>query len=175
MFIAIPLKTSSWAGKEAASPTNNALLVKDDIMNKSPSTRSSSGFTLIELMIVVAIVAILAVIALPAYQSYIKRARFSEVIAATGPAKTAIDVCVQIGGADCAAAGTNAVPLTAVETDYVEKVEVTGTGPWTITATAKGILEGKTFIQVGTDKVGRVTWENNPTGSVGTCVAANLC
>ena len=49
--------------------------------------KRQSGFTLIELMIVVAIVAILAAIALPAYQSYTKRAKFSEVIAAVGPAK----------------------------------------------------------------------------------------
>jgi len=57
--------------------------------------KKQSGFTLIELMIVVAIVAILAAIALPAYQTYTKRAKFSEVIAAIGPAKTAIEVCVQ--------------------------------------------------------------------------------
>lgn len=151
------------------------LLVKDDIMTKPVSKRPSGGFTLIELMIVVAIVAILAVIALPAYQSYIKRARFSEVIAAIGPAKTAIDICVQIGGTDCAAAGTNAVPTTAVQTDYVDKVEVTGTGPWSITATAKATLDEKTYIQVGTAEGGRVIWESNPTGNQGTCVTVNLC
>lgn len=57
--------------------------------------KRQSGFTLIELMIVVAIVAILAAIALPAYQTYTKRAKFSEVIAAITPAKTAVEVCVQ--------------------------------------------------------------------------------
>lgn len=46
--------------------------------------KKQSGFTLIELMIVVAIVAILAAIALPAYQTYTKKAKFSEVITATG-------------------------------------------------------------------------------------------
>ncbi|MGO4999423.1 pilin [Oceanisphaera sp. W20_SRM_FM3] len=148
-------------------------------MKQPLNSRSSLGFTLIELMIVVAIVAILAVIALPSYQSYIQRARFSEVIAATGPAKTAIDVCVQISGADCAAAGTNAVPPTAVETDYVEKVEVeaVGTDSWVITATATDLLDEETFIQVGTrpSTGGRVTWENNPTTNPGSCVAVNLC
>ncbi|WP_305729941.1 prepilin-type N-terminal cleavage/methylation domain-containing protein [Aeromonas sp. sif2416] len=63
--------------------------------------KRQSGFTLIELMIVVAIVAILAAIALPAYQTYTKRAKFSEVIAAITPAKTAVEVCVQ-GAADSA-------------------------------------------------------------------------
>ncbi|MGL5500067.1 MAG: pilin, partial [Plesiomonas shigelloides] len=57
--------------------------------------KKQSGFTLIELMIVVAIVAILAAVALPAYQTYTLRAKYSEVIAAAGPAKTAVEVCVQ--------------------------------------------------------------------------------
>ena len=57
--------------------------------------KKQSGFTLIELMIVVAIVAILAAIALPAYQQYTLRAKFSEVVAASGPAKTAFEVCAQ--------------------------------------------------------------------------------
>ena len=121
-------------------------------MKQPISTRLSHGFTLIELMIVVAIVAILAVIALPAYQSYVQRARFTEVIAATGPAKTAIDICVQISGPDCTAAGTAAVPATAVQTVYVDKVEVasSGTDTWIITATATNALDAATFILLGT-------------------------
>ncbi|ART80884.1 pilin [Oceanisphaera avium] len=154
-------------------------------MTKPTPSRLNGGFTLIELMIVVAIVAILAVIALPAYQSYIKRARFSEVIAAVGPAKTAIDICVQINGTDCMAAGNNAVGYdtttnsqkidSGITTDYVASVAVAdgaSSGTWLITATATNELNDETFILLGTEENGRVIWKNDDSS---TCIAANLC
>ena len=55
--------------------------------------KKQSGFTLIELMIVVAIIAILAAIALPAYQNYTRQARYSELVSAADGIKTAITVC----------------------------------------------------------------------------------
>ena len=55
----------------------------------------NSGFTLIELMIVVAIIGILAAVAIPAYQQYTQRARFAEVVAAAASAKSAVEVCIQ--------------------------------------------------------------------------------
>lgn len=141
-------------------------------MKKLGITRPNSGFTLIELMIVVAIVAILAAVALPSYQTYTQRARFTEVIAATGPAKTAIEICVQTGGPDCEAAGNNA--STGVTTDIVAGVAVSATsasdGPWTITATGTTEVGGRTFILTGTAENGRVSWVTS-----GTCVDAGLC
>ena len=57
--------------------------------------KNQQGFTLIELMIVVAIIGILAAVALPQYQSYVKKAKFSEVISIADGFKTAVGVCAQ--------------------------------------------------------------------------------
>jgi len=57
--------------------------------------KTQQGFTLIELMIVVAIIGILAAVALPAYQNYSNRARFSEAVLSVTPRKTAIELAIQ--------------------------------------------------------------------------------
>ncbi len=70
---------------------------------KQVQASNQKGFTLIELMIVVAIIGILAAIALPAYQNYTQKARFTEVVNATAAAKSAVEVCAQTqAGADAA-------------------------------------------------------------------------
>jgi type IV pilus assembly protein PilA len=82
------------------------------------------GFTLIELMIVVAIVGILAAIALPAYQDYTIRARVSEAAAAAGACKTAVaEFYASNAGypSDAAAAGCSG---TAAATQYVTSTNV---------------------------------------------------
>lgn len=123
------------------------------------------GFTLIELMIVIAIVGILAAVALPAYQDYTVRAKVSEVIMAATPAKTAVTETFQASG-DLPPAGF-AVPTQ--ETTYVASVEyalvpATGSDPAkaTITVKAKGDprLEGRALVLTGTPNTsGQIAWE----------------
>ena len=77
-------------------------------MNIKPTQK---GFTLIELLIVVAIIGILAAIAIPAYSTYTKKAKFSEVVNSVNGVKLAIDVCYAEGNAltACDAVDNNGV------------------------------------------------------------------
>lgn len=68
--------------------------------------KTQQGFTLIELMIVVAIIAILAAIAIPQYQNYVARAAVTRLVGETGAYKTAIEDCLSQGDTTCANAPT---------------------------------------------------------------------
>lgn len=91
------------------------------------------GFTLIELMIVVAIIGILAAVALPAYQDYTVRAKVSELILAAASAKAAVAEAAQTQGAI-----PTSLTVDSQSGKYVNDVAYTGTsGTATITVTAK--------------------------------------
>ncbi len=112
--------------------------------------QTQQGFTLIELMIVVAIIGILAAVALPAYQDYTRRAEFSETILASANLKSAVSVCAQTQGlantGNCDP-NTNGVPANVAAAAGVVGLALTGTAP---AAAAGAGAAGNTFIITAT-------------------------
>ncbi|NVJ51140.1 MAG: pilin [Gammaproteobacteria bacterium] len=117
----------------------------------------NSGFTLIELMIVVAIIGILAAIALPAYQDYTKRSHVSEGLTLAASAKTAVTEYFSSEGAfpaDNAAAGLAAAAQ--ITGNAVTSVAVVN-GVITVTYNAK-VENGNTIVLTPATAGGSIGW-----------------
>jgi type IV pilus assembly protein PilA len=144
--------------------------------------KMQKGFTLIELMIVVAIIGILAAIAIPSYQTYTKKAKFSEVTQATSPVKLAIEACYQDQGSliSCTS-GNNGVLNVSSNNKYVASVDVTGNTATTalITATsntgASGVDSGTAYTYILTATAPGTGGNLIDWAKSGTCSAAGLC
>ena len=146
------------------------------IMKKLNTLKKSQGFTLIELMIVVAIIGILAAVALPAYKTYSDRAKFSEAILATSIYKGAADLAVQTKGITAVAdldAAKHGIPAAndpgALSGEYVTGATMTD-GVITITTNLGTTADYRLGARITT--AGGTVWS---VVSTSTCLAQGLC
>ena len=138
--------------------------------------QTQKGFTLIELMIVIAIIGILAAVAVPQYGQYTKRAKFSEVVTQTSAAKTAVSICFQEEDAldSCDGAGADRYPgIPADIATQVGLIKELKTVDGEITATGDdNELDGATYVLSPDVSSGQLVWDVNASS---TCLAANMC
>jgi type IV pilus assembly protein PilA len=126
---------------------------------------SQKGFTLIELMIVVAIIGILAAIAVPAYQDYTIRSRVSEGASLAGASKTAVDVYFSETGSLSSTPGTPAslglASPASYAAKYVSSITVAGGGVITVQLTSiaeLGTASGDTFTYSPVNRGANLEW-----------------
>jgi type IV pilus assembly protein PilA len=119
------------------------------------------GFTLIELMIVVAIIGILAAVAIPAYQDYTIRAQVSEAMNLAGGLKTPVaEIYADLGTFTGIASGANGLPAAAdVTGKYTNDVAVAdGVITATLGVDANDLVDAETVEMTPTDNNGSISW-----------------
>ena len=127
------------------------------------------GFSLMELMIVLAIISILVAIAIPSYQTYTRRAHYAEVVQAAAPYKIGVQECFQVTSnlEDCHA-GENGVPPTIESgqgSGLIQAINLANDSAIVVTPNNKyGITAKDTYILTPVIENGSLTWESGGGG-----------
>ncbi|MGZ8153164.1 MAG: pilin [Methylovulum sp.] len=148
-------------------------------MNTLSMKKAQQGFTLIELMIVVAIIGILAAVAIPAYQDYTIKAKVGNALSAVDSIKTAVALCAQEAGGVLTTcdAGSNGIVSTTNFTATKEVQALTSVTDGVIVITlGSGLgadVDGKTitFRPTANSTGSALTWANSTTITAGTAGA----
>lgn len=128
--------------------------------------KAQAGFTLIELMIVVAIIGILAAVAIPQYQDYTVKAKIANAITAADAYKTAVALCAQEGG-DITKCNTTDNPDLFRDFSATKEVSaLTVTGSGVITMTVQNIASDAVgdIVLTPTEGTSSITWAGSVTG-----------